>query len=338
MMATPGPVRQNYLEGTLLRDSLQDILTRESDRTAAAVRQWVSDGLDHVYFVGCGGSLAVQEPAKWLLDRFSPVASDTYSGWEFVTRAPLRLNERAAVALASNSGTTEEIIMGLRLAKQRGARTISFSKPDTPLSLGAATALTYDTPAVNLAKLLMAYLVAANVIRQTGSRAEGDRLLAALAAVPESLHAIKEASAERGLELATRHRDAKGFYVVGAGPLMGLAYQFAVCTLMEMQWLDAAALNAGEFRHGPFEIVDQGLKMIFLLGTDQSRPVTERAAAFARRHGADVVTFDLAELPAVDPDLAPFALNVALQQFAWGLAAERNHPLATRRYMWKVEY
>ena len=40
----------------------------------------------------------------------------------------------------------------------------------------------------------------------------------------------------------------------------------------------------------------------------------------------------------MDPDLAPFAIHILLQWFAWYLSKERNHPLATRRYMGKVPY
>lgn len=333
--AAPGP---NYLEGTTMRDGLRDIIDREYDRVATTVADWLDRGLDQLYMVGCGGSLAVQEPVKWLMDRYSPLPTDIYTGWEFVNRAPRRLGEHSAVVLASHSGTTEEVLQGLKLAQERGARTISLSRLDTTLSNGAEVALTYNTRAVNLAKLLMSHLIGAQLIRLTGDQQVGERLLKALSEMPDSIHAIKEASAERGRALAAKYKDAKGFYVVGSGGVAGMAYQFSICTLLEMQWLHSAAINAGEFRHGPFEIVDKGLPMIFLLGNDASRAISERALAFAQRYGAETLVFDVRDLPAVDPDLPYFAVNVALQQFAWALATERQHPLAVRRYMGKVAY
>lgn len=334
----PASPSGNYLEGTILRDSLRAILETEASHADRLVQSWVNQGLDHVYFVGCGGSRAIMEPVKWLLDRFSPVPADAYTAWEFVNRAPRRLTDRSGVVLASHSGTTEEVLLGLKLAQERGAHTVGLSVAGSPLAQGAAEALSYQTTAVNLAKLLLSYLITANVIRYTGNPAEGERLLSALQSLPEKVHAIKEATQERSRALASRYKDAKGYYLVGTGPLAGLAYQFQICTLMEMLWLHASSINAGEFRHGPFEIVESGLPMIFLLGRDASRPVAERALAFAQRYGAETLVFDMAELPEVDPDLAPFAVHVALQWFAWYLAEERNHPLSTRRYMWKVPY
>lgn len=328
----------NYLDGTVLRDTLADILEREAENVARTVDAWVNGGLDHVYFVGCGGSRAIMEPAKWLMDRFSPLPADRYSGWEFVCRAPRRLTERSAVVLASHSGTTEEILRGLEVARERGARTAGFSLPDTPLARQVDASFVYQSPAANLSKLILTYLVTANLIRRTGPADEGERLLAAIAKLPDLVHSIKEAAEARSRELAAKYKDRKGFYVVGTGPLAGLAYQFQICTLMEMLWMHAASINAAEFRHGPFEIVDKGLPMIFLLGADESRPIAERALAFAQRHGADTIVFDLRDFPEVDPDLAPFAIHIPLQWFAWYLSKERNHPLATRRYMGKVPY
>jgi fructoselysine 6-phosphate deglycase len=92
-------------------------------------------------------------------------------------------------------------------------------------------------------------------------------------------------------------------------------------------------LNAAEFPHGPLEIVDEGVPMIVLLGTDASRFVAERARDFALRNGADVISIDLAELPGFHPLLAPFGAHLPLQWFNWYLGIEKNRPISTRRYM-----
>jgi fructoselysine-6-P-deglycase FrlB-like protein len=332
------PASGNYLEGTLVRDSLRDVLTREGPHAAQLIDDWLADGVEHLFFVGCGGSRAIMEPVKWLLDRFAPLASDAYTGWEFVNRAPRRLDRHSAVVLASHSGSTEEVMLGLDIARKRGSRTVALTVPDSPLAQAADAALVYESPAVNLCKLLMVYLIAANLIARAGETASGQRLLASLDRLPDELQRVKDASQARGQELAAQFRDARGYYLLGGGPLAGLAYQFQACTLMEMQWLHASALNTGEFQHGPLEIVEAGLPVIILLGTDASRRIGERALAFCERRGAQTLVFDLAELPQVDPDLAPFAVHVALQWFAWYLSQEREHPLSTRRYMWKVPY
>lgn len=332
------PASANYLSGTTVRDTLEDIFQRESQHVAELVDGWVERGIDQLYLVGCGGSQAIMYPAKWLMDRFSPVSVDVHTGWEFVHRQPMRLNERSVAVLASHSGTTEEILKALELSKSRGATTLAFTAKGTRLAQEAEDHLWYDSPAVNLSKLLMAYLVAAHLIAKCGAREVGEELLRSLARLPERIHEIIRETEAKSKELAAQYRDVSGFYVVGTGLLAGLAYQYVTCTLLEMQWMHASMINSGEFPHGPIEIVQEDVPMIFLVGTDEARAVTQRAYNFAVKQGARTILFDLNEISDFNPYLAPFGLHIPLQWLAWYLAEERRHPLSTRRYMGKVAY
>ncbi len=328
----------NYLEDSVVRDAMRNILSQEWPHIAEIIAVWLNGGLDHLYLVGCGGSFATFEPPKWLLDSFSTLPVDRYTGWEFVNRAPARLNSRAGVILASHSGTTEEIMAALDLAEQRRARTLAFTTGGTPLSQKAQAAATYTSPATNLSKLLMGYLVAAEILAQRDSSPHVEELRRALYALPDAMHQVIQTTEAHSKALAEQYREAQQFYVIGAGPLAGLAYQFAVCNLLEMQWVDAVTLNAGEFQHGPLEIVREGLPMIFLLGRDASRNITERALNFSRAHGADTIVFDLEHMPEIHPWLAPFGLHLPLQWFNWYLGQVRQHSIFLRRYMGKVSY
>jgi fructoselysine 6-phosphate deglycase len=328
----------NYMEGTILRDGMADILARERTHVADVVGGWLERGLDHLYFVGCGGSFATTLPPKWLLDRFSTLPVDRYSGWEFVNRAPARLNEHSAVVLGSHSGTTEELLLAHDLARDRSASVVALSQPETPLSQTVGETLVYSSPASNLSKLLLGYLLAVEILIQHDRAPEGKALNDDLSKLPDVLEAIRVKTEARSRVLAAELRDAERYYVVGSGPLAGLAYQFAICNLIEMQWIDAASLNAAEFQHGPLEIVQPGLPMIFLLGLDESRGITERALEFSRRYGAHTVVFDLADMPELHPGLAPFGLHLPLQWFNWYLGQERNHVISLRRYMGKVAF
>jgi fructoselysine 6-phosphate deglycase len=328
----------NYMEGTVIRDSMADILNREWSHAADVVMSWLERGLDHLYFVGCGGSFATTLPMKWLLDRFSTLPVDRYSGWELVNRAPARLNERSAVVLGSHSGTTEELLLAHDLAQKRGAAVVALSQPDTPLAQKVGETLTYDSPASNLSKLLLGYLLATEVLIQRDRAPEGSILKDNLVALPDVMDAVRVETEARSRALAAELRDADQYYVVGSGLLAGLAYQFAICNLIEMQWINAASLNAAEFQHGPLEIVQPGLPMIFLLGLDESRGITERALEFSQKYGAETIVFDLADMPEIHPLLAPFGLHLPLQWFNWYLGQERNHVISLRRYMGKVAF
>ncbi len=334
----PNPPAQNYMEGTTVRDAMADILEREWQHAATIVSTWLKQDLHQLYWVGCGGSFATTLPAKWLLDRFSTLPVDRYTGWEMVNRAPARLDKHSAVALGSHSGTTEEIMLACELATARGAKTVALTQPGTPLGAQTDAALTYSSSAANLSKLLLGYLLTFEVLRQRDQMPGIHELREALIELPTAMHDVRTATQARSRELAAEFRQADQFYVLGAGLLSGLAYQYANCNLIEMQWVNAASFNAGEFRHGPLEIVQPGLSMIFLLGLDESREITERALSFSQAQGAHTMVFDLADMPGIHPWLAPFGLHLPLQWLNWYLGLERNHSVAARRYMGKVPF
>lgn len=328
----------NYMEGTIVRDGLQDILQRELPHVAAVVQDWLNRGIDHLYLIGCGGSFATMIPLKWMLDSYSTLPVDVYTGWEFLNRVPRRLNERSAVILASHSGTTDEVLQALELATQHGARTLAFSMTGSPLANQCHDALTYQSPAANLSKLLLSYLVGLEILDQRDHDPEIPAIREQLLQLPDKMHTIMQRTRETGQELARRYANIEQMYVVGTGVLAGLAYQFTICNLLEMHWINAGMINAGEFQHGPLEIVDKGLPMIFLLGRGAERAIAERTLRFAQRHGAETIVFDLDDMPEIHDWFAPFALHLPLQWFNWYLGIERNHPVSTRRYMGKVPF
>lgn len=326
-------LKNNYMIGTQIQDGLQDILDREAKPLSDLVDKWFENDLSHLYLVGSGGSRAVLEPAKWLLDQFSDTPADRYTGWEFLLRAPRNLDAHSAAVFGSHSGTTTEILQGVEFAKSRGASTLALSKEGTKLQEISDHGMTYNSAATNLSKLLMNYMVAAEVIERSGDKQAAAEMKKVFSTLPATLEAVKNDTEELGKELAVRHQNAKGFYLVATGPLYGLAYQFATCNLLEMQWKHASVYNAAEFPHGPLEIVDKDLPMIFLVGTDNSRDVALRAANFAKRHNADTIVLDLADLPSIHQWFAPFGLHMPLQWLISYMGVVRDHPIQTRRYM-----
>jgi fructoselysine 6-phosphate deglycase len=166
----------------------------------------------------------------------------------------------------------------------------------------------------------------------------------ALNAAPAALLRAKQEYEGRNAETAARFKDEPLIYVLGAGPNYGTAYAFAMCYLQEMQWMHAASVNAAEFFHGAFEIVERSTPIIVLLGEDASRPIAERALRFAQRYSGKVVTIDTQELslPGIPGQfrglLSPLALSAVTSRLAAHFAAVRDHSLETRRYMFKVEY
>jgi fructoselysine 6-phosphate deglycase len=111
-----------------------------------------------------------------------------------------------------------------------------------------------------------------------------------------------------------------------------------------MQWMHSVALEAAEFFHGPFEIVDQTVPLVLMKGEDPSRPLMERVERFCRKYTERLMIYDTADFTMrgidaeIRPIVGPYVMQAALRRIAEHLAVLHDHPLATRRYMWKTEY
>ena len=109
--------------------------------------------------------------------------------------------------------------------------------------------------------------------------------------------------------------------------------------------INSQAIHAGEFFHGPFEVVDQDAAFIVMVGLDETRRLEERARDFLLRFGSrdNILALDAGELDLTGVDdrfkgyFAPLIFFDTLWKFAYQLAARRNQTmLAGRRYMKKI--
>ena len=290
-----------WLEPPVIEDSLPRLIESSQEKTERIARGWIEDGYNKVFIVGCGGSLVPGMLGKYLLDKYSNIHCEAYTGFEFTTRAPRMLDEKSSVILISHSGKYEEVLGSVDLAKARGAATLAITK-DADTDLARATdaflgyELGYKVGAVTLSKQTLIYMLCGNIIETQGDP-RGNNILAGLKTLPLKLVQVREGTREKGKAIAKEFADTNRFYVLGSGPLYSVAYLFSVSLLMEMLWIDACPVHAGEFRHGPFEVVNENTSLIFLLGTDDSRPVTERALNFSKKYNARTAIFDAQDSP-----------------------------------------
>ena len=112
-----------------------------------------------------------------------------------------------------------------------------------------------------------------------------------------------------------------------------------------MQWIHSPTVNFAELVHGPFETVDPSLPIVCLVSTGRTRPVDMRAMKFLNTYGRRLYVLDADEIGVASIDssvaeyFAPLVFSGLLQNlYLHKIADTRNHPISTRRYMWKVAY
>ena len=311
--------------------------------------------IKHVFFIACGGSLSIMHPAKFLLDQHSPLASDVYNAAEFVSRAPRSLDEKSLVILCSMTGTTKETTAAAEFARSKGAVTIGLTvEPASPLATAVDHVVGFEAPYTtgvpidaknsNYARI---YQIVMGLVALAGGEDLTQPLVASLDALQPAIDRAQETFAPAFEDYAPRFAKQDVIYTMASGASYGAAYSFAICVLMEMQWINSQAIHANEFFHGPFEVLDKDRCFILLKGLDSTRPLEERADGFLHRFGSAenllVLDAERLDLAGIDPvfagNLVPLIFFDTLWRFAYKVAELRKHEmLEARRYMKKIAY
>lgn len=312
---------------------------------AAAARAAVTD----IFFVACGGSNALLMSGHYAVEREAEkIASFSYSAAEFLARAPKRLGKSSVVILCSHSGNTPETVAAAKYARQAGALTISFTNVEnSPLDQASEVVILYQYNPLAVSEDHAAPMLMRLVFGILGAR-EGNGKLAkvekALAGMSKTIEGVIAHHKPSIAAWAESYKREPVIYTMGSGANWGSAYSFAICILQEMQWVHSAAIHAGEYFHGPFEVTDFDVPFIILKGLGNARKMDERALAFTEKYSKRILVLDAAEfgLEAQAGDaaeyLTPMLFTALLRAYAVALADSRGHPLTVRRYMWRMEY
>ena len=319
----------------------------QDDKARGLVDQAVARGIEKVYLVGCGGSHFGTYPAFDLLDRYATgITTQRITSAELTSRNPSGLNERSLVVAASHSGNTPETVAAAEFAKSKGALVAGISRiGDNGLSRIGDVHLDYpDTISITEPKLVHNEQIALALLEAFGAADKAADIRSGMAALPAALRAVKDEVAEVGERVADLLENAPLSYIVGGGPAYGMAKMMSWCYFQEMSWMNSAAINAGDFFHGPLEMVLEDTTVVTLVAEDASRALGERVIRFTENYtknsaAVDTAKFSLPGIPAAArPDLSVVALMSPERRVLDHVAARRGHDTSQRRYMYKVAY
>lgn len=313
-------------------------------------------GVKNLYFVGCGGSLGALYPAKTFMEKeCASIKSAWINSNEFVHSTPRDFGENSIICLACHKGNTPETIEVAKLGKEKGAAVIvlTWLEESEIIEFGDyIIRYAFDASPDHLKgdidyageKTICALLVAVELTAQTEGYENYDKFQEGLGMLSNIIKNARAHVAERALEFAETYKNDPVIYTMGSGAAYGAAYMESICIFMEMQWLDSSSIHTGEYFHGPFEITDANRPFMIQISEGSTRPLDERALKFLRTYAKRIEVLDAKELglSTIDASVVDYfnhsLFNNVYPIYNHALAEKREHPLVTRRYMWKVEY
>lgn len=317
------------------------------DEAFSAGEELAKSGIKNIFLVGCGAPNREMGAIKYFLDRDAKkLETYLYFPAEFVNQPPAKLGAESLVVLASHSGTTPEMIQAAEFVKKYNCKTVGVTQlAESPLAKNVQRVFLYGkSDSGYSAKFIILLAFLAGVMKGIEGWALADKVKNSLSALPDVLADAVEQSESRASEEARLYKDDDFMMIMGSGPNYATAYTFGICVLMEMQWMHTHVGEAAEFFHGPFEVLDQNTPVFLFKGEDGSRPLVDRVERFCKKYTERLVIYDSKDyaMKGIDPEVraivAPMVLSSAVDRFSQHLAVWHNHPLSTRRYMWKSEY
>lgn len=305
--------------------------------------------ISEIFLVACGGSLVDLYPAKFFLaSEGCRLRADLYTANEFVHAVPKALGDRSVVIVCSHGGGTPESVEAAKIAQARGSLTVTLThKQSSEIAAFADQNIVYewgDESSVQNNPMAITLALCLEVLQQAEGYPSYRDFRQALQQIDDVVAAARSKVRGRVEAFAETYRNEKLFYVLSSGASYGHAYGFAICSLMEMQWLHASAIHSGEFFHGPFEVTDKQTNFIVLMNEGRTRPLDQRVISFLKRYAEHYEVIDARELgigalpESVVEFFNPILFYSVLCDYREALAKIRDHPLETRRYMDKVEY
>lgn len=306
--------------------------------------------INSVMFVGCGASHAELYPAKYFLEQNAThLRASLHTANEFNFATPASLGDKSIVITCSLGGTTPETVKASKKAMDAGAKVIAITHAeDSPLAKNAEFVVVHGFEknyAAKMEKMTNCLYLAVEILSQYEGYAHYDEMQDGFSKIYDLIEQSVSFVVPNARTFAQSYKDASVIYVMSSGATHMVAYSFSICLLMEMQWINSGSFHDGEFFHGPFEIVDKDVPFLLLMNDGSTRPMDSRALDFLNRFDAKTTVIDAKDFglgshiaDSVKDYFNPMLISAVLRVYAEQLAIARNHPLTTRRYMWKLEY
>lgn len=301
--------------------------------------------IDRVYVIACGTSYHAGLIAKNLIEGWARIPTEVEVASEFRYRNPI-ITPTTLVVAVSQSGETADTLAAIRDARVKGARVfgitnvvgspvaresdgVIYTKANKEIAVASTKSFLGQVVSLTLLAMLLAQVkgkLKMNQVRllfrelaDTADQVE--RILADTSAIDEAARACK---------------DAASALFVGRGMGAAISYEGAL-KLKEISYLHAEAYPAGEMKHGPIALLDEGFPVIAVA---TKSPVYDKLISNlqeSKARGAMVVAIategdqeikqhadHVIYIPKVRDAFSAITASVPLQLFARAIAVERG--------------
>jgi glutamine---fructose-6-phosphate transaminase (isomerizing) len=316
--------------------------------------------IEKVFVVACGTAYHAGLIGKQAIEHWTRIPVEVELASEFRYRDPV-LDRQTLVVAISQSGETADTLEAVRYARTQRARVLAICNTNGAQIPRESDAVLYTHagPEIGVAatKTFVAQVAAVELVGLALAQARGTkygdeivREFENLAAVPEQIARALDC-VEQVREIGRTIAQSKAVLFLGRHVGYPVALEGAL-KLKELAYMHAEGFPAGELKHGPIALVEDGLPVIVIMPSPVGRPVLHQKMlsniAEVRARGARTIVIaetgdhaarrhadHLVEVPAVPTLLAPFVTTIPLQVLSAEIALARGNDIDKPRNLAK---
>ena len=302
-----------------------------------------------IIIVACGTAFHAGLVAKYAIEHWTRIPCEVELASEFRYRDPI-VDARTLVIAISQSGETMDTLMAMRYAREQGARvlaicnTVGSTMPresDAVLYTNAGPEIAVASTKAFLTQIVAAYLVGLYLAQVRGNMF-GDEIRSIqqeLEEMPNRVDLVLD-TVEGVRALARELADATSVLFIGRHVGFPVALEGAL-KLKELAYMHAEGFAAGELKHGPIALIEDGVPVVVVMppkGGRQSlhgkilsniqevRARGARTIVIAEEGDETVVPFadHVIRIPPTPTLMQPLVATVPLQVFACEMATARG--------------
>lgn len=238
--------------------------------------------VDKIIVIGCGTASYAGMVAKYAIEHWVRIPVEVELAHEFRYRDPI-LTPRTLVVAISQSGETMDTLMALRHAREQGSKVLAICntqgasiprESDAVLYTHAGPEVAVASTKAFVAQITAAYVLGLYLAQLKGTvfRDEIAQTLDSLKDMPRKIQWVLDTQPSKMATAARQLRDANSFLFLGRHVGYPVALEGAL-KLKEIAYTFTEGFAAGELKHGPIALVDEGEPVVFIVPPERGRNI-----------------------------------------------------------------
>lgn len=350
-------LKEIYEQPKVVRDTINSVVKDgKIDFSSIGLSDEDMKNTSQIYIVACGSAYHVGMAVQYVIEDLTTLPVRVELASEFRYRK-MSLIKDSLVIIISQSGETADSLAALREAKDKGIKTLGIVNVVGSSIAREAESVFYTLagPEISVAttkaystQLIAGYLLAMQFAVARGEMSDDKcgEMLTELNTIPDKIAKILE-DKERIQWFANKLAGAKDAFFIGRGIDYAISLEGSL-KMKEISYIHSEAYAAGELKHGPISLIEDGILVISVLTQQDLYEKTVSNMVEVKSRGASLMGLttygnygmeDTADftvyIPRTDPHFAGSLSVIPLQLLGYYVSVAKGYDVDKPRNLAK---